>query len=251
MLVKNLDKEAKLRTEKSPNVKPVRVLLIQNQECVRFGLRLLIESKTEVEVIGEASTYSQALDAMKGQPDVILLDHEHGGDCDIDSIPNLLAIAKNARVLVFTGEWDPEAHYRAFGLGAMGLVFKTDSPEILIKAIGKVHAGEAWIESVTMARLLREMWQNKVRSGENQFPTSSASSKRNLTKLTQREREVVALIGERLQNKQIADRLFVCEATVRHHLTSIYEKLNVKNRFDLALYAYQHGLAKQPFLGVE
>lgn len=237
-----------MRTVVSPTQKPVRVLLIQNQECVRFGLRLLIESKPEVEVIGEASTYAQALAVIERKPDVILLDHEHGGDCDIDAIPNLLAVAEGARVLVFTGEWDPEAHYRAFGLGAMGLVFKTDSPEVLIKAIEKVHAGEAWIESVTMARLLREMWQGKMRAAE---PHQTTPGKRNLTKLTQREREVVALIGERLQNKQIADRLFVCEATVRHHLTSIYDKLNVKNRFELALYAYQHGLAKQPLLGVE
>lgn len=238
-----------MKTELSPSLKPVRVLLVQNQECVRFGLRLLIESKQEVEVIGEASNYSQAIATIEQcRPDVILLDHEHGGDCSIDTIPDLIAAADGGRVLVFTGEWNPEAHYRAFGLGAMGLVFKTDSPEVLIKAIGKVQAGEAWIESVTMARLLREMWQGKVRSGEG---VQSQPSRRNITKLTEREREVVVLIGERLQNKQIADRLFVCEATVRHHLTSIYDKLNLKNRFELALYAYQHGLAKQPSVGGE
>lgn len=241
--------EAILKVELSPNLKPVRVLLVQNQECVRFGLRLLIESKPEVEVIGEASNYSQAIIAIKHRcPDVILLDHEHGGDCGIDTIPGLLAAAAGARVLVFTGEWNPEAHYKAFGLGAVGLVFKTDSPEILIKAIEKVHIGEAWIESVTMARLLREMWQGKMKYGEG---GQTQPSKRNITKLTEREREVVALIGERLRNKQIADRLFVCEATVRHHLTSIYDKLNLKNRFELALYAYQYGLAKQPSIGGE
>ena len=238
-----------MKTELSPSVKPVRVLLVQNQECVRFGLRLLIESKPEVEVIGEASCYSQAIAAIEqNKPDVILLDHEHGGDCSIDTIPDLLVAAEGGCVLVFTGEWNPDAHYRAFGLGAMGLVFKTDSPETLIKAIEKVRIGEAWIESVTMARLLREMWQGKVRSGEG---IQSQPNRRSVAKLTEREREVVVLIGERLQNKQIANRLFVCEATVRHHLTSIYDKLNLKNRFELALYAYQHGLAKQPSVGGE
>ncbi|MDX2045132.1 MAG: response regulator transcription factor [Acidobacteriota bacterium] len=230
-----------------PIQKPISVLLIQDQECVRFGLRLLMESKPQVEVIGEASGYSQALTVIdQNPPNVIFLDHEHGGNCNIDTIPDLLFASKSSRVLVFTGEWDPEAHYRAFGLGAMGLVFKTDPPDVLIKAIEKVHNGEAWIESVTMARMLREMWQSKVRSGENVQPKSS---RRNIHRLTEREREVVALIGERLQNKQIADRLFVCEATVRHHLTSIYDKLSIKNRIELALYAYQHGLAKQPLLG--
>lgn len=238
-----------MKAMESPIQKPIRVLLIQNQECVRFGLRLLIESKPQVEVIGEASNYSQAISVIaQNPPDVIFLDHEHGGDCGIDTVPDLIFAAKDARVLVFTGVWDPEAHYRAFGHGVMGLVFKTDSPDVLIKAIEKVHNGEAWIESVTMARMLREMWQGKVRSGENAQPQLG---KRNVNKLTEREREVVALIGERLQNKQIADRLFVCEATVRHHLTSIYDKLNLKNRIELALYAYQHGLAKQPFLGGE
>jgi DNA-binding NarL/FixJ family response regulator len=236
-----------LKAVESPIQKPISVLLIQNQECVRSGLRLLIESKPQVEVIGEASSYSQALSVIsQNSPNVILLDHEHGGDCSIETIPNLLFAAKNARVLVFTGEWNPEAHYQAFGLGAMGLVFKTDSPDVLIKAIEKVHCGEAWIESVTMARLLKEMWQGKViKTGDKDQPKQD---RRNVHKLTVREREVVALIGERLQNKQIADRLFVCEATVRHHLTSIYDKLNIKNRIELALYAYQHGLAKQPFL---
>lgn len=236
-----------MKAVESPIQKPISVLLIQNQECVRSGLRLLIESKPQVEVIGEASSYSQALSVIsQNSPNVILLDHEHGGDCSIETIPNLLFAAKNARVLVFTGEWNPEAHYQAFGLGAMGLVFKTDSPDVLIKAIEKVHCGEAWIESVTMARLLKEMWQGKViKTGDKDQPKQD---RRNVHKLTVREREVVALIGERLQNKQIADRLFVCEATVRHHLTSIYDKLNIKNRIELALYAYQHGLAKQPFL---
>jgi len=220
---------------------PIRVLLIQSQECVRRGLRLLIESSAAVEVIGEAADYTQALVAVEQKPDVIILDHEHGGDCNIDLIPNLLSSAKGARVLILTGEWNPAAHYRAVGLGAMGLVFKTDSPDTLIKAIEKVHTGEVWLESVTMARLIREMWQGQDKTEQ---PNHNGNK---LTRLTEREREITALIGERLQNKQIAERLFVCEATVRHHLTSIYDKLSIKNRFELALYAYQHGLAKQPF----
>jgi len=232
-----------LKTIASPSQKqsPIRVLLIQSQECVRCGLRLLIESSPAVEVIGEAANYAQALTAIEQKPDVIILDHDHGGDCSIDLIPNLLSSAKGARVLILTGEWNPAAHYRAVGLGAMGLVFKTDSPDTLIKAIEKVHTGEVWLESVTMARLIREMWQGQDKTDQ---PNHNGSK---LTRLTEREREITALIGERLQNKQIAERLFVCEATVRHHLTSIYDKLSIKNRFELALYAYQHGLAKQPF----
>ena len=239
-----------MKSQSSPYSRLVRVLLIQNQECVRLGLRLLLESMYEIEVIGEASNYSQAIAAIQqNRPDVILLDHEHGGDCNIDTIPDLLVASENGKVLVFTGEWNPDSHYRAFGLGATGLVFKTDSPTVLAKAISKVHLGEAWIESVTMARLLREMWQNKVKFNEtiSQYP----KNKKNTTRLTEREKEIIVLIGERLKNKQIADKLFVCEATVRHHLTSIYGKLNLNNRFELALYAYQNGLAKQPFISTE
>lgn len=237
-----------MKSELSPNIRPVQVLLIQNQVCVRFGLRLLIESVPDVEVIGEASNYAQAMVAIKhSRPDVILLDHEHGGDCGVDAIPDLISASHNGRVLVFTGEWNPEAHYRAFGFGAMGLVFKTDSPEVLTRAIIKVYAGEAWIESVTMARMLKEIWQGKIMSNESSL--SYEKNKRITGKLTEREREIVVLIAERLKNKQIADRLFVCEATVRHHLTSIYDKLNLKNRFELALYAYQSGLAEQPSIG--
>jgi DNA-binding NarL/FixJ family response regulator len=202
---------------------------------------LLIESSPNAKVTAEAANYTQALAALDQRFDVIILDQEYGGDCSIDLIPNLLSSAKGARILILTGEWDPAAHYRAVGLGALGLVFKTDSPEVLVKAIEKVHTGEVWLESVTMARLIREMWQGR---GETDKPDLKRDK---LTDLTEREREVTALIGERLQNKQIADRLFLCEATVRHHLTSIYSKLNIKNRFELALYAYRQGLAKQPF----
>lgn len=225
----------------SPRQRSIRVLLIQSQKCVRFGLRLLIEQTPKVEVVGEASNYVEALSALEHKPDLIILDHDHSGDCSVDLIPELLTSSKGARMLILTGEWNPAAHYRAVGLGAMGLVFKTDSPETLIKAIEQVHRGEVWLESLTMARLLREMWQGQ---GKSEDPLHQQHK---LTRLTEREREITALIGERLQNKQIAERLFVCEATVRHHLTSIYDKLTIKNRFELALYAYQHGLAKQPF----
>jgi len=121
-------------------------------------------------------------------------------------------------------------------MGARGLVFKENTPEILIKAIQKVHAGEVWLERKMMASVISDM--SRVLSGK---PDATS---RQIATLTARERQVVSLIGEGLKNRDIAGRLFITEATVRHHLTSIFGKLDVKDRCELVVYAFRHGLAE-------
>jgi len=119
------------------------------------------------------------------------------------------------------------------------LVLKERSTEILLKAIEKVHAGEVWLERSMIAAVLSEMTRKNERK-----PTNPEAA--NIATLTPREREVITLIGEGLRNKQIAQRLFISETTVRHHLTSIFSKLHVSERLELVIYAYRHGLAKIP-----
>jgi len=135
---------------------------------------------------------------------------------------------------------DPEAHREAVRRGAMGLVLKEHAAETLLEAIAKVGAGEVWLEPSMVARVLGEL----TRPQTAQQPISPEAAK--IATLTAREREVITLVGEGLRNQHIAERLYISEATVRHHLTAIFAKLGVADRFELAIYAYQHGLAKPP-----
>lgn len=220
--------------------KTVRIMLVDDHTVVRAGLRMLIESRPGLQVVGEAATTDEALTvAAQSQPDIILLDLDLGGDSGLDILPELFTTAKQARVLMLTGVRDPEEHHRAVRLGAMGVVVKEKAADDLLKAIEKVHAGEVWLDGALMARVL-----GRSRPVGEVMPVNPETAR--ITSLTEREREVIALICEGLQNKLIGERLFISETTVRHHLTSIFDKLGVSNRLELVIYAYRHGLAKLP-----
>jgi len=158
---------------------------------------------------------------------------------DRDLLPELYRITPEARVIVLTGMRDSEAHRRAVRLGAMGLVRKEQASAVLLQAIVKVHAGEVWLERTLVAYVLGEM----TRGGPVQ-PVDPEAVK--IASLTPRERELIPLIGEGLKNREIARRLCIVEATVRHHLTSISAKLNVVDRLELVIYVYRHGLSRLP-----
>jgi two-component system, NarL family, nitrate/nitrite response regulator NarL len=218
----------------------VRVLIVDDHGIMRAGLRMLLESHPGFAVVGEASTCADALALATGtQPDVIVLDLDLGGENAVESIPTLLRIVPETRILVLTGVRDPEVHRQAIRHGALGLVFKEKAVETLLQAITKVRAGEVWLEPTMIARVLGDLTRPQ--------PAPQASEEAiKIARLTEREREVITLVGEGLRNRHIAERLYISEATVRHHLTAIFAKLDVSDRFELAIYAYQHGLAKPP-----
>jgi DNA-binding NarL/FixJ family response regulator len=216
---------------------PIRVLLIDDHVVMRAALRMLVDSRPDMTVVGEATDRGDAiLITAREQPDIILLDLDLGEENGIDFLPALLAAAKQARVIVLTGIRDPAEHRQAVRLGATGMVLKDQAFDTLVKAIQRVHAGEIWLDPALVANLLAE--RSRVR-GQNLDPEVAR-----ITGLTEREREVIALIGQGLKNRQIGDRLSISETTVVHHLTSIFAKLGVANRLELVTFAYRHGLAK-------
>jgi two-component system, NarL family, nitrate/nitrite response regulator NarL len=223
-----------------PPPQSVRVLIVDDHGIMRAGLRMLLESQAGIMVVGEASSCADALAlATCTQPDVIVLDLDLGGENAVESIPTLLRTAPETRILVLTGLRDPEVHRQAIRHGALGLVFKEKAVETLLQAITKVRAGEVWLEPTMIAQVLGDLTRPQL------SPQPSAEATK-IARLTEREREVITLVGEGLRNKHIAARLYISEATVRHHLTAIFAKLDISDRFELAIYAYQHGLAKPP-----
>lgn len=217
----------------------IRILIVDDHLVVRAGLHMLIDNHPGMTVVAMASNRSEALElTASAAPNLILLDLDLGGENALAFITQLRETAPNARVLVLTGVRDTDAHRQAVQLGAMGIVLKEHAPDVLIKAIEKVHAGEIWLDRPTMGRMLREM------SARDEKVIDPEAAK--IQSLTQRERDVVTLIAEGLKNKQIAQRLFISETTVTHHLSSIYSKLGVSDRLELVIYAFTHKLAVKP-----
>lgn len=218
----------------------IRILIIDDHAVLRAGLRMLIESQTGMLVVGEAENRRESLAAIANEtPDIILLDLDLGDEDGLDLLPDLIAAVPDARIILLTGLRDPELQRRAILLGAMGLVLKQKAADTVIRAIRKVYAGEVWLDRAMIASILNER-VNQNTPGEQNVDTAR------IALLTEREREVIRLIGEGIKNRQIAERMYISEATVRHHLTSIFAKLGVTDRFELVIYAFQHGLAKLP-----
>lgn len=217
----------------------IRILIIDDQLVVREGLRLLIENHPGIKISAMVSTMVEALDIIGRQPfDLIILNLELGGSTALPVIPKLRETAGKARVLALTGVRDTEVHKKAVQHGAMGVVLKEEAAELLIKAIEKVYLGEVWLDRLSLGSLL---WQLTSQTNDSVDP-----ERRKIATLTEREREVITLIAQGLKNKQIAERLFISQTTVTHHLSSIYAKLGVTDRLELVVYAFANKLAKLP-----
>jgi len=212
-------------------------MVVDDHAVIRAGLQMLIEQERTMTVVAVARNRAETLErAATEQPDIIVLDLLLGDEDGLTLLPELRETTPNARVIVLTGFKDSEMHRAALHQGAMGIVLKEHALELLFKAIKKVHEGEVWIDRLTIGTMLQEL--NK--------PVQASPEKAQIDSLTPREREVIALVGEGLKNKQIGERLFISDTTVTHHLTSVFSKLGVKDRLELMLYAYRHGLARQP-----
>jgi DNA-binding NarL/FixJ family response regulator len=215
----------------------IRVMIVDDHAVIRAGLRMLIEHDQTMNVVAMAGSRAEALSlAATTRPDIIILDLILGDDDGLTFLPELREVSPTSRVVVLTGVANPDSHRMAIRRGAMGIVLKEHAAELLLKAIQKVHEGEVWIDRSMMGSMIHEI--NR--------PGDVDPEKAKITTLTDREREVITLVGEGLKNRQIAERLFITETTVTHHLSSVFSKLEVTDRLELLIYAFRHGLAKIP-----
>ena len=213
------------------NTASLRVLIVEDHLIMSTALRLLLDSQAGLCVVGEASNCTTARElAHRTAPDIVLLDLFLSDGESLGTIPEILSAVPGARIVVLTGAPDTALHRRALTLGAMGLVLKEQPAEVLLAAIECVQRGEVWIDRSLLAELMKPA------------PPVQASP---TDLLTQREREIIGAIGLGLRNKQIADRLFISERTVHNHLASIFRKLEVGDRLELAIYAGNHGLLEK------
>lgn len=223
----------------STTAAPIKIMLVDDHRSVLWGLEKLIEGESpRMEVIGKATTSIEAMRLLdEACPDIILLDIDLGGESGINAIPTLIA-KSNSKVLVLTGLRDVSVHDSAMLAGAMGVVEKGESAETILKAIQKVHEGEIWLDRSATGRIFLELSRNKAAAG------AQNPEQKKIASLTPRERQIVAEIGSdaAASSKAIAERLHISEHTLRNHIASIYEKLEVSSRLELFAYAGKHGI---------
>ncbi|MGH2360650.1 MAG: response regulator [bacterium] len=221
---------------------PIRVFIIDDHRSILWGLERLIESgRPAMQVVGTATSCTGALRRIdETAPDLILLDIDLGNENGLDEIPGLLARSR-AKVLVLTGLRDESLHDKAVLAGASGVVEKEAPAETILGAITKVHEGQLWLDRVATGRIFLEFSRDKAVQAADPERAKIAS-------LTEREREVVSIAATHAgaNAKVIAEMLYISEHTLRNHLTSIYDKLQVANRLEMFAYAHKHGLAKAP-----
>ena len=214
----------------------IRVLVADDHAIFRDGLRKLLNSDQEITVVGEAQNGEEAIKLVaKLKPDVLLLDlrmPDRDGlavleEINFDTIPT--------RVVVLTAAEDDRDVIRAMRLGARGVVLKQSATEILVKSIHRVHAGEIWLDNRMTAEVLKAFSKS-----------SEAGPRREKPLLSGREKEVVQLVAQGFRNKEIGEKLFISEQTVKNHMHNIFDKLGVSDRLELALYALHHRLIDHP-----
>ena len=220
----------------------ITVALVEPQALIREALTLLLNADEGITVVAEAPSLGEMLLSLRSLPvHVVLMSVEPGGEDPFGPLGELTNLLPDpGRTLVLTGDDDPGLHLQMIEFGAMGVFMKDQTGDVLGKAIRKVHAGELWLDRTRTANVISRLTGGRR---DEQFESAKVQS------LTAREREIVALVADGLTNKRIAERLFISEATARNHLTSILGKLELADRFQLAVYAYRRGLVLCPQTG--
>jgi DNA-binding NarL/FixJ family response regulator len=214
----------------------IRVLLVDDEELVRSGFRLILESEPEIEVIGEAENGAQAVEATrKLDPDVILMDVQMPDMNGLEATRQIAALGRDetSRVLILTTFELDEYVYEALRSGASGFLLKRTPAADLVAAVRVVAAGEALLAPSVTRRLIDQFAQ---RPPEEKRDASA------LKDLTEREREVLELIARGLSNAEIAERLVLSDGTVKTHIKHIFSKLDLHDRAQAVIFAYDAGL---------
>jgi DNA-binding NarL/FixJ family response regulator len=215
----------------------IRVLLCDDQALVRSGFRMVLEAREDMRVIGEADDGIQAV-ALAGhaKPDVILMDVRMPNMDGVEATRRIVATGNAARILILTTYDADEYVFEALRAGASGFLLKDIRPVELVEAIRVIARGEALLAPTVTRRLLDRF--------AHALPSSEGAAAPLLASLTHREAEVLALMATGLSNLELAERLYLTEATIKTHVSSILRKLGLRDRVQAVVLAYQAGLVR-------
>jgi two-component system, NarL family, nitrate/nitrite response regulator NarL len=225
----------------SPLQSKIRIVVADDHPIFRDGLCKLLALEEDFEVIAQAQDGREVLDLLRRyEPDILLLDLRMPGADGMATLQQLQSTKSKTRVIVLTASDDKNELVQAMKLGASGIVLKQTATELVITSIRKVNAGEIWLDSTTTAAMIRQF----VAGDEiPRLPQPALSApERGHSPLSQREREIVGLVAQGFKNKDMAEKMFISEQTVKNHLHNIFDKLGVSDRLELALYAIYNNL---------
>jgi len=209
-----------------------RIILVDDHEVVRLGLRALLERHPDFEVVAEAGTAHEAIERVKEfSPNIVVMDIRLPGGSGIEACQEITQNHPDTRVIMLTSYAEDEMLFSAIRAGAAGYVLKQIGGEDLVRAIKAIGRGEALLDPIVTQRIFQE-----VRKAAKDEEASAFSE------LTQQEKHVLLLVSEGKTNREIARELFLGEGTVRNYVSSILSKLNVSNRAEAAAYAVKHNL---------
>ncbi len=212
---------------------PVRVLLVDDDDLMRAGLRSVLSSDETIEVVGEAGDGREAVDRVRElRPDVVLMDIRMPNLDGISGTREVLAVRPEAKVVILTTFEEDDYIFGALSAGASGFLLKRTSPEELIHALHTVAAGDSLLSPSVTRRVIERM------AGQPAPDTSSSA----LDELTPRERDVLELVARGLSNNEIAADLVIEESTVKTHVKRILMKLRLRDRVQAVIFAYESGV---------
>lgn len=210
-----------------------RLVIVDDHTLFREGLRTMLETEEDIEVVADVDNAEDIVELVwQTRPDLLLLDIRMPQGSGLDAIPAVLKISPSTQVLVLTASDDREDHVRAFRLGAKGVVLKDSARQTLMQAIRAVCTGQLWMDPRMSDALASELTRF-----EGETP-----GVRHDSGLTERELEIVRLVSSGYKNKEVGATLMISERTVKTHLTNIFQKLGVRDRVGLVMYALKHNL---------
>ena len=217
----------------------IRILLVDDQELVRYGFRLMLDSTPGLTVVGEAADGAQAIGAVQRlHPDVVLMDIRMPGVDGIEATKRITALSPDTRVLVLTTYDLDEFAFGALGAGAAGFLLKDTRPDDLVAAIRAVSSGDAVVSPRITAKLIEF-------AAPHLGVRRAVDTDKSLSQLTEREREIFVLMGCGETNSEIAAALFVSASTVKTHVGRVLSKLGLRNRVEAVIRAYELGIVGQ------
>ena len=213
--------------------KQIYILLVDPLTFERAGLQMLITSQPDLKLVAGVGDFDSAAEVIAAmQPDIVVLALCETNQDQMHEVKKIAQTVPDTKFILLVSSADTDFCVKAVQNGAIGVILKTQPPETLLNAIRKVNKGEAWLDGTTVAAVLARLSHSQAASTEDEAIFL-------LNHLTQRECEIVKLVGKGLNTRQIAKRLFLSESTIRHYLTSIYEKVGVSSRLELLIFAYQ------------
>lgn len=222
----------------------ISVLLVDDQELMRMAFRMVIESQPDLRVAGEAATGLEAIaQARSLQPDVLLMDVRMPDLDGVEATRRILASGSGARVIILTTFDVDEYVYGALRAGASGFLLKDAQPADLLSAIRAVASGDA-VVAPSITRRLLDTYAHRLGPGGAGDPAErlAPAQREALEQLTAREREVLLLVARSMSNAEIAEQLVLSEATVKSHVGRILAKLDLRDRVQIVVFAYESGL---------